>query len=376
MSKFTSTLLLCWGIFCLACGKTTPDTPAPTPKETPDYVIRGLWLPNVDTQALNSREGLKQVVNDCVTYGFNRIYVCVWNQGYTHYPSQLMKDTFGVAINPKYEGRDPLKELIEEAHAKKIKVIAWYEYGFASDYSGSTTHILDKKPTWAGRSQDGKVLTKSGFRWLNAFDPAVQKFMIDLILEAVKNYDIDGIQGDDRLPALPVEGGYDDMTKALFKKETGQDAPSNTLDSQWLNWRTGKLNGFMEQLYTQVKAAKKSCIVSMAPSIFPWGRDNYLQDWPTWVKNGWVEEIIPQVYRYDIASYQNELNKIVNTQVPKERLSILSPGVLLKAGSYVATPEFLKQMTDANRKAGLPGEVFFHYEGLKTRKDFFGGLYQ
>ena len=39
------------------------------------------------------------------------------------------------------------------------------------------------------------------------------------ILEVVKNYDIDGIQGDDRLPAMPAEGGYDAYTRNAYQKE-------------------------------------------------------------------------------------------------------------------------------------------------------------
>jgi hypothetical protein len=47
----------------------------------------------------------------------------------------------------------------------------------------------------------------------------------------------------------------------------------------------------------------------------------------------------------------------------------------LKVGSYVATPEFLAQMINANRKLGVEGEVFFHYAGIAPREDFFLKLY-
>jgi uncharacterized lipoprotein YddW (UPF0748 family) len=40
-------------------------------------------------------------------------------------------------------------------------------------------------------------------------------------------------------------------------------------------------------------------------------KEQYLQDWPTWVNNDWVDEVCPQIYRYDIEKYQNELSKIM-----------------------------------------------------------------
>jgi uncharacterized lipoprotein YddW (UPF0748 family) len=372
--------LIALSIFLIACQKVedsspTPTTPTQNTTKQPSNAIRGFWLPNVDNTSLDSRAGLKKTVDDCEKYGFNRIYVVMWNQGMTCYPSKIMKDNFGIEINPKYAGRDPLKELIEEAHAKKIKVIAWFEYGFAADYAGANAHILTKKPEWAGRDSKGGILTKNNFRWMNAFHPDVQNFMMSLLKECVQNYDVDGIQGDDRLPALPSEGGYDDYTLAQFKKEKGKDAPQNHLDAEWMEWKYGKLNLFSERIYKEIKAIKKDCIVSMAPSIFPWARDNYLQDWVTWVKNGWVDEICPQIYRYDLTAYQNELNKIVLQQIPNDKLKLFAPGVLLKVGSYVATPEFLGQMVNANRKLGIEGEVFFHYAGIAPRDEFFMKLY-
>ena len=41
--------------------------------------------------------------------------------------------------------------------------------------------------------------------WWNALHPGPQKFLLELIEEVVTRYDIDGIQGDDRLPAMPLK---------------------------------------------------------------------------------------------------------------------------------------------------------------------------
>ncbi len=182
-----------------------------------DVGVRGVWLTNVDSNALNSKENIQDAVDLCAELNINTIFVVTWNKALTMYPSKVAESITGKLIDPLYTGRDPLRELIDAAHAKDIKVLAWYEYGFTA-YNGSPGPILTAKPEWAAKNKDGEQLVKNGFYWLNAFLPEVQQFMIDLMTEVVEEYpDIDGVQGDDRLPAMPSEGGYDDYTVRLYK---------------------------------------------------------------------------------------------------------------------------------------------------------------
>jgi uncharacterized lipoprotein YddW (UPF0748 family) len=88
--------------------------------------VRGVWLTNVDSEVLNTRENIVEAVNLLDELGFNSIFVVTWNKAMTSYPSKIMKDLTGVEIDTLFTGRDPLKELIDEAHSKKIKVIAWF----------------------------------------------------------------------------------------------------------------------------------------------------------------------------------------------------------------------------------------------------------
>lgn len=48
--------------------------------------------------------------------------------------------------------------------------------------------------------------------------PEVRGFMMDLILEVVNEYpDIDGVQGDDRLPAMPLKVGMTIIRSAYIR---------------------------------------------------------------------------------------------------------------------------------------------------------------
>jgi len=339
--------------------------------------IKGVWVTNVASEALNSIDNIKQCVLTCKKSGITDIYVVVWNKGRTIYPSEIMKREFGIEIMEGFEGRDPLKEMITEGHQSGLKVHAWFEYGFASSNSQKGGIILQKYPDWSARDRLGNLLVSNGgFEWMNGINPQVQNFMKSLFLEVVTSYDIDGVQGDDRLPAMPVAGGYDAYTVELYKQEhAGQVPPQIETDAAWILWRTNKLTAFLGDLYTAVKAAKPKVIVSMAPSIYPWGRDNYLQDWPTWLDQKYCDYVIPQLYRYDIAAYSSTLKSQINYVKKTPDRSKLYGGVLIQSGTWNPTEEYLNAMITENRKNGIKGEVMFFYEGLKKNASYFENTY-
>ena len=333
--------------------------------------VRGVWLTNVNSSVLYSSDAIKNAVKLCRQSGINHIFAVMWNKGRTLYPSKVMQDTFGIPIEEKLSGRDPLRELIDAAHADSIKVYAWMEYGFAAENSGSGEHILRMRPNWAAIGQGGDVVIKNGFKWMNAFDPSVQNFMMALLKEVVTKYpDLDGIQGDDRLPALPSECGYNNEVQAQYKKETNADPKDPKTDAAWVDWRAAKLNLFAKRIFTELKAIRPNIKISMAPSVYPFSKTEYLQDWPTWVKEGWVDMISPQLYRYDLTAYSNELAKLF-TQIPADKQSLIVPGVLLKVGTYKPTDSFLQLMIDENRLKKVNGETFFYFEGLAENTSFF-----
>jgi uncharacterized lipoprotein YddW (UPF0748 family) len=336
--------------------------------------MRGVWLTTTASTALDSRDNIRQAVLLCKQSGINNIFMVVYNNGRTMFPSTTMNNVIGVPILEKFNGRDPLQELIEEADKEKIKVHAWFEYGFASSFSANGGPIIAAKPHWASRDINGSITSKNGFEWLNPFHPEVQNFILSLVKEVATKYNVAGIQGDDRLPALPTTGGYDAFTVDLYKSENnGTEPPTVFSNANWIEWRVRKLNQFLKKMYTEVKAIKPGLQVTLSPSVFPWGKTEYLQDWPSWVDSGWVDAIIPQVYRYDLPAYNSTLAQ--QKSYFKSGVVKFYPGVLLRVGSYVASAEYLSQMVSNNRMQGFDGEVFFFFEGLKERTTWFQSTY-
>jgi uncharacterized lipoprotein YddW (UPF0748 family) len=196
--------------------------------------IRGVWITNrPHSRVLESRQQIIEALDFLSAYGFNFIFPVVWNRGYTLYPSQVMSQYQLPELDPFYQQqrRDPLAEIITEARQRQIKVIPWLEYGFAASHLANGGHILERYPHWQGKDRDGATVRQGGLTWMNAFHPEVQQFMQSIVQEIVSNYDVDGIQGCDRLPALPVTAGYDSYTVGQYQSSFGQPPPHSPPES-------------------------------------------------------------------------------------------------------------------------------------------------
>ena len=335
-------------------------------------VIKGTWITNVASDILKSKKNIIEGIRLCKKNGINNVYVVVWNNGVTMYPSKVVEEYIGIKQSPAFVNRDPLDEMIEIAHKAGIKVHAWFEFGFSYAYHDSNAVWLRKYPAWAGKNNQGNLLQKNNFYWWSGINPEVQAFMKKLISEVVNKYNVDGIQGDDRLPAMPAEGGYDAYTVQLFEKQhNGAAPPQNPKDTVWLQWKADQLSAFGKNVYQMVKAIKPGCIVSWAPSIYPWCKEQYLQDWPKWLADGYADYIIPQLYRYKIGDYERILKEL-GALVPASLKHKVFPGILTSLGDgYQASKELTYQMIQMNRKYGFRGEVFFYFETLHRMKGKF-----
>jgi len=328
--------------------------------------IRGVWIPSTDCKVLTSKQRIADAMDFLADTGFNTVFPVVWNRGFTAYPSQIMREQFGMEIDSRYQGRDPLAELIVEAHRVGLRVIPWFEYGFVSSYNLNGGHLLAKKPEWAARDCSGNLLKKNNFEWLNSLDAEVQDFLLGLMLEVARNYPVNGVQGDDRI-GLPVEGGYDEKTVKRYREECGREPPSQCRERHWLHWRANIITEFVARLHRELKAINPDLLLSMSPSPYEWGLVEYLQDSQAWVDKKLVDLLHPQFYRRDFNGYKQLVDRLIGEQLSSEQLRCVSPGILLsnRGSNYSVNPELLLQVIAYNRSRGIQGEVLFFYEGLR-----------
>jgi uncharacterized lipoprotein YddW (UPF0748 family) len=345
--------------------------------------IRGVWITNVDSDVLFTRDRLATAIKDLRQLNFNTIYPVVWNWGYTTYPSKVAKRIVGSSFMPKQaagilinrklskseglEGRDVLKEVVTQGHKQGIAVIPWFEFGFmlpgTTDPAGSD--FAKRHPDWLTQKQDGGTLWKEGKDprvWLNPFKPEVKKFIIDLVVEVVRKYDVDGIQFDDHF-GLPSEFGYDKFTVDLYKREhQGKLPPKDFKNEAWINWRADKITLLMRDLFVAIKAANPKAIVSISPNPQTFAKSFFLQDWAKWERQGLVEELLIQVYRDKLDIFVGELKK------PEVKLASLhipvGIGILTGVKPKPIPMKQIQAQIAAVRKEGLAGVSFFFYETL------------
>jgi uncharacterized lipoprotein YddW (UPF0748 family) len=348
-----------------------------------DQEVRGVWVTNVDSDILFSKSSIAAGMDYLAENGVNVVYPVVWNKGFTLYPSPVLLAATGVAQDPIFaqSGRDPLAELVVEAHRNGMEVVPWFEYGFATSFSQSGGHIIAANPDWAAMNNQGQLVVKNGFDWMNGLHPGPQELMLSLIEEVLTKYDVDGVQGDDRLPAMPIEAGYSDYTKKLYRDEHGgQDPPSDPRNFAWQDWRARKLTAFAGELYRRVKDANPSAQVVLSPSIWPFSVNEYLQDWPVWIDSGYVDIVHPQAYPpppRSVSQYQTIISNMVGPTpgsvfgyIPPEQRHLIFPGMLVKAGSDLVDPARVASMIDFHRGLGLNGESFFFFEGMGSKNQF------
>lgn len=342
--------------------------------------LRAVKITNVDSQVMFDDERIAEAMDYLASIGMNTVVPVVWNSNsangdYPLYPSAVFEKYFGTNIHPRFTGRDVLERIIIEAHRNGMEVLPWFEMGFSTSYSQNGGHILQKYPDWALRDKNGKLVVKNGFDWMSNIHPGPQNLLLEMTEEIVSTYDVEGVEYSDRIPAMPYEGGYEPFTVSLYQQEHGGNSPpDDPKDPTWLRWRADKLNDWFRRVHIAVKKHGAYLTVAASPSLFPWSYAEYLQDSATWMKNGIADEVIPQLYRYNITDYVKELNLSLPhyPNAPKGYYA----GVLMKVGSYLISADFLAKTIEANRARGVQGEVYFFYEGLRAQNNLLGDLLQ
>lgn len=338
-----------------------PAPQAPRPSNRLGEEIRGVWFTANDMDVLRDRTHMQQAVRELAALRFNTIYPVVWNSGFAYYPSAV-SERLGLQ-DFQYrglQGQDILKELIEEAHSQGLLVVPWFEFGFMVPPGSVLTR---RQPDWLSRRRDGTLTSVSAageVSWLNPLHPRVQAMLTELLLEIATQYDSDGIQFDDHT-SLPSDFGYDATTTALYRRSTGREPPANAADGAWLKWRADRISAFMQQVATQLRQKRPGFLISLSPNYHDFAYKRQLQDWLTWVRQGSVDEVVVQLYRPDLASFEAELNR-PEFAASRQRVPT-AVGILSGQRTQPVPIERVVAQAQAARSQGL-GSAYFYYESL------------
>lgn len=220
--------------------------------------------------------------------------------------SRFLTGNQGLAPSPFY---DPLEFAIEEAHKRGMELHAWFNPYRATfdliDYNTSPKHITKQKPEW--------FFTYGGKKLFNPGLPEVREYIVGVVMDVVKNYNIDGVHFDDYFYPYP-EANQPLRDTDTFKK---YGSSFKNID----DWRRQNVDTLIHTLSDSIRTAKKHVKFGVSPfgiwrnkSQDPLGSisngfDGYgklYADARKWVQKGWLDYLNPQLYfpfGYEVAPY-------------------------------------------------------------------------
>ncbi|GAB4048854.1 glycoside hydrolase family 10 protein [Catellatospora paridis] len=291
-------------------------------------------------------------------------------------------------------GWDPLAFLVAESHARNLEFHAWfnpYRVSMPTSASGlgAGTDVNNLAPGHPAREHPEWALAypvnAAGSRlYYNPGIPAVRQYVQDAMMHAVENYDIDGVHFDDYFYPYPA-AGQDFGDQATFE-QYGAGFASKA------DWRRNNIDLLVHEMSGRIKAAKPWVKFGVSPfgiwrnqAADPLGSetngtqsyDANFADTRKWVKEGWLDYIVPQIY-WNIGLAVADYAKLVpwwsdvvagtNTQlyIGQADYKIATAG---QPAAWFDPAEMSKHLT-FNRDYNVSGNV--HFSAVQVRANRIG----
>ncbi|MEV6346826.1 family 10 glycosylhydrolase [Actinoplanes sp. NPDC051851] len=359
--------------------------------------LRGMWLTTVYNIDFPSKPGLSQAqvkaeyltwLDLAVAQNHNAIFVHVRPSGDAFWPSAYApwSNWLTGKLDGTSPGWDPMAFMVEQAHARNLEFHAWFNpYRGTQPAPGggagtsvaklAANHPLRKHPEWRIAYPTGK----NGRFYFDPGNPAARKYVEDAMMEAVQKYDVDGVHFDDFFYPYP-EAGQDFPDNASFAKYGGGKSKAD--------WRRENVNTLVREVYTRIKAVKPWVKFGISPfgiwrnkSSSALGSDSsgleaysaIYADTRKWVKEGWLDYIVPQLYwtiGFAKADYAKLLpwwtNTVKGTNV-QLYIGMADYRVGEKKDGW-SNPAMLDRELALNEKYGVNGQVHFSAKQIRANK--------
>lgn len=283
-----------------------PDLPK-APRE-----FRAVWVATVDNIDWPSKRTLTtdqqkteliRILDKVVALNMNAVILQVRPSCDSLYDSKLepwsefLTNKQGQAPNPYY---DPLKFAVDEAHKRGLELHAWF-----NPYRAKHPAMKgDLAPSHIRNTHPNLAKSYGRYLWLDPGEPEVQKRSLDVMLDVVKRYAIDGVHIDDYFYPY-AERGADGKT-IPFPDQDSYAKYGKGLSLS--DWRRKNVDDFIQRLYAGIKRTKRSVKFGISPfGIYrpnvpegiKAGVDQYEDlsaDALKWFRNGWCDYFTPQLY--------------------------------------------------------------------------------
>lgn len=268
--------------------------------------VRAVWVHQGDgPRAHGGRRAATwaEAVPAMQAMGINTIMPNMLWSGVAYYPSKLLPNAEGVAKEGDY-----LRQLLDAAHPRGLKVWVWkvmwqFAEGWLAPVGVSEPFRREGR---LQRDASGKELP-----WLCPCDERNRAYEMDALLEVARNYDIDGVQLDYIRFDSP-QAGFGPACRERFEKERGAPvedwpaacAPGGALAEDYAEFRRGVISSFVQEASRRLREVRPDLTITAAVFAYPeLARRQVLQDWPRWVKEGWIDYALPMTYTEDADSF-------------------------------------------------------------------------
>lgn len=297
-----------------------PDAPSPGAPALPDpppapREFRAAWVATVANIDWPSKAGLpvsqqidemRAIVARAASLKLNALILQVRPAADALYQSDLepwseyLTGVQGRAPAPFY---DPLRTWIEACHARGIELHAWF-----NPYRAR--HSSAKSPAAANHvSRQNPAIAKSygDLIWMDPGEPEAARRTLDVILDVVRRYDIDGVHLDDYFYPYPVSkpgsGEIDFPDSPAWQRYQRSGGTLSRPD-----WRRQNVNRLVERLYQEIARARPGVRFGISPFGLPRPDrrppgitgfsqyDKLYADVELWVDKGWLDYLAPQLY--------------------------------------------------------------------------------
>ncbi|MDR1357362.1 MAG: family 10 glycosylhydrolase [Tannerellaceae bacterium] len=292
---------------------------------------------------------------------FNVVFLQVRLRGDVIYPSAIepMSKVF-TGRHGGNPGYDPLGFAVEECHKRGLECHAWfitYPVGTIDDVKSR-----GKNSVVARRPELCKMFNREWY--LNPGAPATSDYILSLVREVLRNYDVDGIHFDHIRYPEGAEGFPDSETYARYGKSKNIRA-----------WRQDNINRLVARIYDWVKRYKPWVQVSTSPlgkySPLPQipnagltAFDVY-QDPQEWLRKEKQDMIVPMMYYKD-----NYFYPFVDNWIDNRNGRYFVPGLgiykLLPGDADWSLKDIVSQI-DYIRSSKAAGVTF--YRGMPLFRD-------
>jgi len=317
--------------------------------------MRGAWMGN------GYNRDWPAIMESLKANGFNALFpnLCIGVMAY--YPSKVMTPAPGGA-----PGRDELAEAANAAKRNGIELhlwrINWALWGVPEETLAKLEDAGRLQRN--ARGQLGREDPDVTVGWLCPSNPENRKLEKDAMVEAVRNYDIAGIQFD----YMRFPNGnycYCDNCRAQFQKDTkitvahwpDEVQQGGAHYDQWQAWRRGLITSLAVEISEECHRIKPGIFVSLAswPDLNA-AQNDVAQEWPLWVKKGILDFVCPM-------DYTESRDDLVNNQLAGQLARVAGAiPVYVGLGAFLmksAAP--LIEQIQATRDAGADGFLAFAY---------------